>query len=584
MEKDSSEIVKLKERIAKDPKSKLFVPLAEEYKKIGDVKTAVGILTEGLKNNPGYVTARSFLGRLLLESGDFTGAQKELEEVIKAIPDNLLAQRKLGDLHVLRGNPDEALKRYKTALALNPGDKEITSFIADLEAGKDISARIPGSKQSAAPAQAAKVVPPTPPGKPAPPSASVPAKPQAQPAASVSKPSVVAATPQKTRPEPIPPSPLAAEPTAERKAAPERVSMVSPAPASRGTAVPPPASAVEEVTQPAPSAGTSTAARAPLQTPSPGEEAPSLDAILSIEEPFDAAPSLSVEKGPEGETVEEIIELEPLEHLAAEAAALHQERSPKATSAGAQASPAPPPGEFDLSEPMSEPVHFGEERPGEWTPPAEVQTEQPAEEVPEETSDDINTDTLAELYISQAFYEKAIEIYERMLSERPGTAALELKLQKLRALAASAEQPGSVVAPSSPDMQTPEAPPAKAYVPPPAERGQREIVEPIEAPKLAIPPKAPPAAEVQAAAKEPRPTAAPRVEARVDASRPVAGTDDTLKAMQEALEGADRQEPEHHFGAGAAISSSPPAATARRKETLDRLENWLKNIMKEKPG
>ena len=106
MVKETSEIVKLTERVSKDPKSKLFVPLAEEYKKTGDLEMAVYVLIEGLKNNPGYVTARSILGRLLLEQGDLAGSQKELEEVVKVIPDNLLAQRKLGDICILQNNPD----------------------------------------------------------------------------------------------------------------------------------------------------------------------------------------------------------------------------------------------------------------------------------------------------------------------------------------------------------------------------------------------------------------------------------------------------------------------------------------------
>ena len=98
MDKDTSEIAKLEERISKDPKSKLFVPLAEEYKKVGDIERSIQVLTEGLKNNPSYVTARSFLGRLLFEKGDMAGAQREFEEVAKSIPDNLMAQHKLGDL------------------------------------------------------------------------------------------------------------------------------------------------------------------------------------------------------------------------------------------------------------------------------------------------------------------------------------------------------------------------------------------------------------------------------------------------------------------------------------------------------
>src|SRR5512137_672345 len=149
MEKGTSEIAKLTERIAKDPKSKLFVPLAEEYKKTGDIEMAIQVLADGLRSNPGYVTARSFLGRLLLDKGDLAGAQKELEEVIKAIPDNLLAQRKLGDIYVLQGRGNDAQQRYKAAHALNPADKELPSLIADLAAGRDVSARVPRPKMAA---------------------------------------------------------------------------------------------------------------------------------------------------------------------------------------------------------------------------------------------------------------------------------------------------------------------------------------------------------------------------------------------------------------------------------------------------
>ncbi len=61
---------------------------------------AIHVLLEGLKNNPDYVTAASYLGKLLLAKGDLAGAQKEFEEVVKHIPENLMAQKKLGDLFI----------------------------------------------------------------------------------------------------------------------------------------------------------------------------------------------------------------------------------------------------------------------------------------------------------------------------------------------------------------------------------------------------------------------------------------------------------------------------------------------------
>ncbi len=187
---------------------------------------------------------------------------------------------------------------------------------------------------------------------------------------------------------------------------------------------------------------------------------------------------------------------------------------------------------------------FSEEpQPMEWSPPSEPAPEPVAEAKSEETEDDINTDTLAELYISQAFYEKAIEIYERMLNERPGTAALEQKLEKLRALAAAADTGGTSI-PASRAVAAEEqwAPPAE-YQPPTLVGEEERSVE----------------------------------------ARPSLGEDASLKAMQEALEGADRPKPSATAPADAEVSRAPQTATARRKETIDRLETWLKNVMKEKP-
>lgn len=61
------EIEKLKEKVEKDPLSKLFVPLAEEYRKIGMLDEAVSVLLKGLENQPNYMTARVALGKIYLE-------------------------------------------------------------------------------------------------------------------------------------------------------------------------------------------------------------------------------------------------------------------------------------------------------------------------------------------------------------------------------------------------------------------------------------------------------------------------------------------------------------------------------------
>jgi hypothetical protein len=46
------DIERLKEKIDKDPDSKLFVPLAEEYKKAGMFDEAIDVLTICLERQP----------------------------------------------------------------------------------------------------------------------------------------------------------------------------------------------------------------------------------------------------------------------------------------------------------------------------------------------------------------------------------------------------------------------------------------------------------------------------------------------------------------------------------------------------
>jgi tetratricopeptide (TPR) repeat protein len=476
MDKASSEIAKLTERISKDPKSKLFVPLAEEYKKTGDIDMAIQVLMEGLKNNPSYVTARSFLGRLLMEKGNLAGAQKELEEVIKAIPDNLLAQRKLGDIYVLQGKSKDALNRYQSAIALNPGDKEILSLISDIEAGKDIAARIPRPKVQTL---AAPVEKPQPTVSPAPP--------KATPAAGM-KPAVAQAEKPTLAPQAAQVQPPTATPTV-----------------IVGTQVTPP---------------TASPAMAAAPPVAPAQELPD-----------------------EAEVVEDIIDIEPLEqpapapepkeaefHIPAEFQ-MDLPQMPRESPASVA---------FDLSEqavdgsqPEEEPTAVVWEGEETALPPG-----RPAE--PEEGSDDLNTNTLAELYISQGFYDKAIEIYKGMLSERPGNKALQHKLEQLRAMAGTAEKgsEGFTAINAGPGEYSPLS-------------ASADVFSDSEKAPAATTPSAP-----QAITESPAMEEKPLVEMSTAKTAP-APTPDT------------------------SIPAGPQAASLRRKETIDRLESWLKNIMKE---
>jgi tetratricopeptide (TPR) repeat protein len=463
MDKDTSEIAKLTERISKDPKSKLFVPLAEEYKKAGDIEMSIHVLTEGLKNNPGYVTARSFLGRLLFEKGDLAGAQKEFEEVAKTIPDNLMAQRKLGDLYVLQNRPADALKHYKIALSLNPGDEEMAALVSDVEAGRDVKGRLLKPKQPTGEKQPTKDEPAQ--------SSPVRAKIEPQPSPIVAK-----------QPEPVQVQVMSAMESEE----PEEVLVVEPLEFERRNH--------QEF-------ATELAGQKKEEVPPEPEK--QVEKKLSAAE-FD----FLAEQGHEAGT-----------------AAVQEE--PAGTAFG-----------------MAEPGQNESSSYAGTAEPSLVEAES-AVKVPDASSekgDDFTTDTLAELYIAQGFFEKAIDIYQRMLTDNPHSQKLKDKLTRVRAMASQA-------APTA-ELKT-EVKPVSA--------ANEEVI-------------------FLGGSEQPAETGSgSKFETRFNVTPPK-----HFDAGFEPLEYVPPQATEKHQPVEKKTPPVMKSPTAGRKETIDRLESWLKNIMKEK--
>ncbi len=127
------EIEKLRVRVEKDPNSRLFLPLAEEYRKSGMLDEAISVIMQGLERQPGYTSARVALGRLYLEKNMIGEAKEEFEAVVKAIPDNLFAHRKLADIYRDSGETEKAVAEYETVIRLNPIDEEAKMCLSEIK-------------------------------------------------------------------------------------------------------------------------------------------------------------------------------------------------------------------------------------------------------------------------------------------------------------------------------------------------------------------------------------------------------------------------------------------------------------------
>jgi tetratricopeptide (TPR) repeat protein len=128
-----SRIRELEGRVAREPGSRFFMPLAEEYRKAGRLPDAIKALESGLALHEGYVAARIALARAHLEAGRIDDSVAAFSKALAEDPSNLVAAKALGDLHLSRGEPLDALKRYLRYRAIS-GDRRLDALIHRLQA------------------------------------------------------------------------------------------------------------------------------------------------------------------------------------------------------------------------------------------------------------------------------------------------------------------------------------------------------------------------------------------------------------------------------------------------------------------
>jgi len=126
-------IEELRFRLKADAKSRIFYPLAEELRKIGQFTEAEQVLRSGLTNHPTYLSAWVSLGRVQRELKDNHGAVESLSKALQLDPGNVVAARLLADAYLALGEKLEALKKYKLVHALMPGEEDLETIIEQLD-------------------------------------------------------------------------------------------------------------------------------------------------------------------------------------------------------------------------------------------------------------------------------------------------------------------------------------------------------------------------------------------------------------------------------------------------------------------
>lgn len=137
----SEHLADLRRRWQAEPGSRLFLQLAEEYRRADRHGEAVEVLEKGLEQHPNHVSAHVALGRVRLDMGEPGNAATALERALELDVTNLVANKLLIEAYLGRGERERARQRLDLYRLLNDSDPDVA----------DLRRRIDGGGRSAAP-------------------------------------------------------------------------------------------------------------------------------------------------------------------------------------------------------------------------------------------------------------------------------------------------------------------------------------------------------------------------------------------------------------------------------------------------
>lgn len=121
------------QRLKKNPSSPIFMPAAEGFRRLGDVKRAHRICFEGLKHFPDSAAGHMIMAKILADLNKVEESLDELNQVIELEVDYLSAYFLMGELYLRRRQIKNALHSYKILLLYRPKDKKVQRIIKNLE-------------------------------------------------------------------------------------------------------------------------------------------------------------------------------------------------------------------------------------------------------------------------------------------------------------------------------------------------------------------------------------------------------------------------------------------------------------------
>jgi tetratricopeptide (TPR) repeat protein len=108
--KNSSLLAKYTLQYKRKPRSRVFAPLAETYRKLGMYEDAFKILKDGIKHNPSYVLGYIVLANCYYDQQNYELAYNTIRPFVSDNLDNLTLQKLFAQTCINLGYLEEALE------------------------------------------------------------------------------------------------------------------------------------------------------------------------------------------------------------------------------------------------------------------------------------------------------------------------------------------------------------------------------------------------------------------------------------------------------------------------------------------
>jgi predicted regulator of Ras-like GTPase activity (Roadblock/LC7/MglB family) len=128
-----SRLEELRRILQRDPTSRQFLALAEEYRRQGRMRDTIVTLERGLSVHTTAVAAHVALGKAYQQLERWEDAIRAYQNALKNDRENLVAIRQIAEVYLSRGDKLEALKKLKLYRGLKPGEREVQETIERLE-------------------------------------------------------------------------------------------------------------------------------------------------------------------------------------------------------------------------------------------------------------------------------------------------------------------------------------------------------------------------------------------------------------------------------------------------------------------